>query len=83
MDQPVNPKGPSKSKIDKYEVESAVRTLLEAEKIKANKELMKLVAPEIEKQHKAMTKISSIAQLRARANKMSDDDDVDDEPEAG
>ncbi len=70
MDQPVKADGGKKNKIDKYEVESAVRTLLDAEKIKSNKELMKLVGPEIMKQHKAIGKISSIAQLRMKAGNM-------------
>lgn len=68
---------PKKDSIDKYEVEDAVRTLLRAEEIKADKKLMALVGPEISKKHKAISKISSMAQLRDKANGAVDDQSDD------
>jgi len=83
MDQPVSPKSEGQNKkIDKYEVDDAVRTLLRAEDIKSNKELMKLVGPELAKQHKNISKVRSIADIRARANAGDDEsseEKVDDE----
>ena len=49
-----------KPKFDKWEIENAVRTLIEAEKIKNNQELMAFVAPELVKQHKATKSAAEI-----------------------
>ena len=49
-----------KPKFDKWEIESAVRTLIEAEKIKNNQELMTFVAPELDKQCKATKSAAEI-----------------------
>lgn len=49
-----------KPKYDDWEVKNAVRTLIEAEEIKNNAELMTLVAPELDKQVKAVKSASEI-----------------------
>lgn len=53
-----------------YEVESAVRTLLEAEKIKGDKQLMDLVHERLGKHKEA---IKSIQGLKDRYSKMTED----------
>lgn len=61
---------------DKYEIESAARTLKEAEEIKADKEKMKYVKMCMEKQVKAVNKAyKSIADMREDYKNMKDDDD--------
>ena len=50
----------TKPKFDKWEIENAVRTLIEAEKIKNNQELMAFVAPELDKQCKATKSAAEI-----------------------
>lgn len=53
-------------KYDKWEIENAARTLVEAEEIKADKEKMKYVAMCMKKKHTAEKKaIESIDDLRA------------------
>lgn len=47
---------PKKPKYDEWEIKDAVRTLIRAEEIKQDKELMSFVAPELEKQSKAIKK---------------------------
>lgn len=60
-----------KKKIDQYEVEDAVRTLIRAEEVKGNAELMKLVGAEVNKKKKA---INSIADLKvAREEKVAEE----------
>lgn len=59
-------------KFEKYECEDALRTLTRAEEIKADPELMKEVQKLAKKQKKT---ISSIADLRARADEMAMEDD--------
>ncbi len=49
-----------KPKYDEWEIKNAVRTLIEAETIKNNAELMALVAPELEKQAKATKNAAEI-----------------------
>lgn len=51
---------PEKPKYDDWEIKNAVRTLIEAEEIKTNPELMALVAPELEKQAKATKNAAEI-----------------------
>lgn len=49
-----------KPKYNEWEIKDAVRTIVEAERIKQNTELMQLVAPELEKQVKATTSAAEI-----------------------
>lgn len=58
-------------KYSEYDIKDAVRTLLEAEEIKADKEKMKYVEMCIKKKKKA---INSISDLRERAQELNDDD---------
>ena len=51
---------PEKPKYDEWEIKNAVRTLIEAEEIKSNVELMAFVAPELEKQAKATKSAAEI-----------------------
>lgn len=51
---------PKKPKYDEWEVKDAVRTLIRAEEIKQDKELMSFVAPELEKQSKAIKSAAEI-----------------------
>jgi hypothetical protein len=51
---------PKKPKYDEWEIKEAVRTLIKAEEIKQNKELMVFVAPELEKQSKAIKSAAEI-----------------------
>lgn len=77
--EPVESKEEKKEygKYDKWEIESAARTLVEAEEIRADKEKMKYVAMCMKKKHVAEKKaIESIADLRALSKS---DDDSDDE----
>ena len=55
---------------DKWEIENWVRTLTEAEEIKADADKMKLVGPMIAKKSKAFDKIRSLADLKEKASKM-------------
>lgn len=50
-------------KFDRWEIENAVRTLIEAEQIKLDKEKMKYVLPLLEKQKKALDNASSAADV--------------------
>lgn len=50
-------------KFDRWEIESAVRTLIEAEQIKLDKEKMKYVLPLLEEQKKALDKATSAADV--------------------
>ena len=50
-------------KFDRWEVQSAVDTIIRAEQIKLDKELMKYVLPELEKQKQALDKASSAAEV--------------------
>ena len=50
-------------KFDRWEIESAVRTIIEAEQIKLDKEKMKYVLPMLEEQKKALDKVSSAAEV--------------------
>lgn len=58
-----------KPKYDEWEIKDAVRTLVEAEKIKGNKKLMALVAPELEKQAKAVKSAAEILYGENKENK--------------
>ena len=49
-----------KPKYDEWEIRSAAETLIRAEEIKQNEELMALVAPELEKKSKAYKGIADI-----------------------
>lgn len=49
-----------KPKYDEWEIKDAVRTLVHAEEIKGNAELMALVAPELDKQAKATKSAAEI-----------------------
>ena len=50
-------------KFDRWEIESAARTLIEAEQIKLDKEKMKYVLPLLEEQKQALDKASSAAEI--------------------
>lgn len=50
-------------KYDRWEIESAASTLIEAEQIKLDKDKMKYVLPILEKQKKALDKVSSAAEI--------------------
>lgn len=79
--EPVESKEQKKEygKYDKWEIESAARTLVEAEEIKADKEKMKYVAMCMKKKHAAEKKaISSIADLRELSKGEPDEDTEDD-----
>lgn len=51
---------PKKPKYDEWEIKDAVRTLIRVEEIKQDKELMSFVAPELEKQSKAIKSAAEI-----------------------
>ncbi len=53
-------KEPEKPKYDEWEIKDAVRTLVRAEEIKADTELMALVTPELNKQMKAINNAAEI-----------------------
>lgn len=59
-------------KYDEYEIKDAVRTLMEAEEIKADSEKMKYVKQCIEKKKKA---INSIADIKAAYKEKSMEDE--------
>jgi ribosomal protein L14E/L6E/L27E len=62
-------------KYDKWEIESAARTLVEAEEIKADAEKMKYVKLCMEKKHTTEKKvISSLEELRAAAKGSEEDE---------
>ena len=50
-------------KFDRWEIESAVRTIIEAEQIKLDNEKMKYVLPMLEKQKKALDKVATAADI--------------------
>ncbi len=50
-------------KFDRWEIEGAVRTLIEAEQIKLDAEKMKYVLPILEKQKKALDKVADVAEI--------------------
>lgn len=50
-------------KFDRWEIESAVRTIIEAEQIKLDNEKMKYVLPMLEKQKKALDKAATAAEI--------------------
>jgi len=50
-------------KFDRWEVMGAVDTIIRAEQIKLDRELMKYVLPELEKQKQALDKASSAAEI--------------------
>ena len=65
MAESVN-KEPEKKKYGKYddwEIESAVRTIIEAERIKLDTDKMKYVLPLLEEQKKALEKAASAADI--------------------
>lgn len=53
-------KEPEKPKYDEWDIKDAVRTLIRAEEIKADTELMALVTPELDKQAKATKSAAEI-----------------------
>lgn len=62
-------------KYDKYEIESAARTLRESEEIKADEEKMKYVKKCLEKESKAAEKAyKSISDMREDYKKMDDEE---------
>ena len=66
-------------KYDKWEIESAARTLVEAEEIKADKEKMKYVKMCMMKKHTAEKKaIESIADLRALSKGETEESESED-----
>lgn len=71
------PESPKKiDGFEQYEIDSAARTLLEAEEIKMNPKLMKHVLKQLAKKKKA---ISSLDELRAKANNFSEDESMPEE----
>lgn len=69
----VEAKAPEKVKgYDKYELESCLRTLEEAEAIKADKKKMAALQPLLKKKVKV---IKSLADLKALALEMDDDEE--------
>lgn len=50
-------------KFDRWEIENAVKTIIEAEQIKLDKEKMKYVLPLLEEQKKALDKALSAAEV--------------------
>lgn len=50
-------------KYDRWEIEGAVRTIIEAEQIKLDAEKMKYVLPELEKQKSAIDRASSVVEI--------------------
>lgn len=75
--EPVESKEEKKEygKFDKWEIESAARTLVEAEEIKADKEKMKYVKMCMGKKHMAEKKvIESLDDLRALAKGEQDEE---------
>jgi len=63
---------------DKWEVQCAVDTLIRAEEIKQNPELLELAMKEIEKKKEALGRIpKSLADLKSMANDMDDPDEDD------
>ncbi|MBE7713710.1 MAG: hypothetical protein E7Z87_08195 [Cyanobacteria bacterium SIG26] len=50
-------------KFDRWEVMNAVDTIIRAEQIKLDKEMMKYVLPELEKQKQALDRASSAAEI--------------------
>ena len=50
-------------KYDRWEIESAARTIIEAERIKLDKDKMKYIVPILEKEKKALDKASSVAEI--------------------
>lgn len=78
--EPVNAKEEKKEygKFDKWEIESAARTLVEAEEIKADKEKMKYVKMCMTKKHAAEKKaIESIDDLRALSKGEEPDEELE------
>lgn len=65
MGTPEIAKASADKEMDKFEIESKLRTLQEAEEIKADAALMKKLAPHLKKKVKA---IQSLADLRAAAD---------------
>ena len=53
-------KEPEKPKFDEWEINSAVETIIKAEEIKGNTELMALVAPKLAKRVKATNSAAEI-----------------------
>ena len=54
---------------DKWEIEDAVRTLIRAEEIKQDAELMKLVAPELKKRINAVKAVDAATVLYGQGEK--------------
>lgn len=50
-------------KFDRWEIENAVRTIIEAERIKLDKEKMKYVLPLLEKEKEAVANVTSVADV--------------------
>lgn len=72
--EPVEDSDKKKEKPDDWQIESWCRTLVEAEEIKADPKKMKYVSKQIQKQKKALSKITSTDGLRAKANEMDKED---------
>lgn len=72
----IQPTKEEETKYDKYAVECAARTLMEAEEIKQDPKMMKLVQAHMTKKKKAIT---SIQDLRNKADEMSEDEGMEEE----
>ena len=70
-------------KYEDYEIESAVRTIVEAEEIKADSEKMKYVAPLLKTKSAAMAKtITSLKDLKAARQELEDDNSAEEKSES-
>lgn len=68
-------------KIDKWEVDSAVSTLLEAEKIKQNPKLMELVAKQLKEKKMQVESLEDLLNKRQKIDDGEFEDDEEDEEE--
>lgn len=67
---------------DKWEIENWARTVLDAEEIKADAEKMKHVKPILEKKVAALKGLS-LDGMRAKAQKMVEEEDEDGDEDSG
>jgi hypothetical protein len=60
------PKAEKAKKIEEYEIDDAVRTLLQAEEIKQKPELMKLVSKKLQAKKKAINSLADLQKINAK-----------------
>lgn len=73
--QPVETEKEDGEKYDQWQLKSFVNTILEAEEIKADPEIMALIKPILQKKAAAAKKITSLSGLKAAAKKRIDEID--------